>query len=74
MPNRFGHVSPTNADHVLADLGEHDIIVLKPKDASQGAEECPIGIESTVAKIDVDERRVSTIQRFRYNASNIRWK
>lgn len=58
LSNRFGHVSPTNVHHVLADLGEHNIIVLKPKDATQGAEECPIGIESTVAKIDVEEKKV----------------
>ena len=39
--NRFGHVSPTTAQHVLDDLGEHvDLIV------DDGP--CTIGVESTI--------------------------
>ena len=39
--NRFGHVSPTNADHVLADLdGRIDAVL------DGGA--CPVGVESTI--------------------------
>lgn len=39
--NRFGHVSPTTAEHVVADLGENvDIIV------DDGP--CTIGVESTI--------------------------
>ena len=44
--NRFGHVSPTRAEHVMADLGEHPILVLRASAC------CDVGIESTVAKID----------------------
>jgi tRNA threonylcarbamoyl adenosine modification protein (Sua5/YciO/YrdC/YwlC family) len=43
--NRFGHVSPTTADHVLADLGEEPITVLD-------GGPCPVGIESTVVRLD----------------------
>ena len=63
--NSFGHVSPTSAAHVLADLGAHDIAILDaPSDASDSAASnaanegndggslCRIGIESTVAKVD----------------------
>jgi len=39
--NRFGHVSPTTAQHVFADLGEHvDMII------DDGP--CSIGVESTI--------------------------
>ncbi len=45
--NRFGHVSPTCADHVLADLdGRIDAIV------DAGA--CGIGVESTVAECSAE--------------------
>ncbi|CAM9232071.1 unnamed protein product, partial [Pylaiella littoralis] len=52
--NRFGHVSPTQAAHVMEDLGGSDILILDG-DAS-GA--CGLGIESTVAKIDVENNQI----------------
>ena len=63
--NRFGHVSPTSCEHVLADLGEHGILVLDGEagdgddDATSSSEAfassrtCTVGIESTVAKLDM---------------------
>ena len=43
--NRFGHVSPTNASHVLTDLGEYlstnDDLILDGGD-------CQVGLESTI--------------------------
>jgi tRNA threonylcarbamoyl adenosine modification protein (Sua5/YciO/YrdC/YwlC family) len=45
--NRFGHVSPTRAEHVVADLGAAPILVL-----DGGA--CPVGIESTVLRLADD--------------------
>ena len=47
--NRFGHVSPTRAEHVMNDLGDHEIYVLR---GAEGASCCEVGIESTVVKID----------------------
>ena len=47
--NRFGHVSPTSAEHVMADLGAHPILVLR---AAPGEAPCGVGIESTVVKVD----------------------
>jgi len=50
--NRFGHVSPTCAQHVVDDLGSKDILVIES--GLDGS--CAIGIESTVLKIsDGDE-------------------
>ena len=46
--NRFGRVSPTTADHVLADLGADVDLVL-----DGGA--CDIGIESTIVDLSGDE-------------------
>lgn len=46
--------SPTQAVHVMEDLGGSDILILNG-DAS-GA--CGVGIESTVAKVDVDNDRI----------------
>ena len=43
--NRFGHVSPTRAEHVRADLGEKP---QGPIDLILDGGSCPIGIESTI--------------------------
>ena len=57
--NRFGHVSPTTAEHVLADLGEKDVYVLQGDDTVGSVNEtCRHGIESTVAKIDAARKVV----------------
>ena len=45
--NRFGHVSPTTAAHVVADLGDEVDYVLD-------GGPCPIGVESTIVDCTVD--------------------
>lgn len=47
--NRFGHVSPTCADHVMQDLGDESITILKDNVSLTGG--CTIGIESTVCRV-----------------------
>ena len=47
--NRFGAVSPTAAEHVLASLGAF----LGAGDAVLDAGECPVGVESTIVAWDV---------------------
>ena len=47
--NRFGHVSPTSSAHVMHDLGDEDIAVLKDDVATSGG--CAVGIESTVCRV-----------------------
>lgn len=44
--NRFGRVSPTSAQHVLADLGDDVDVILD-------GGECPIGVESTIVDCTV---------------------
>jgi tRNA threonylcarbamoyl adenosine modification protein (Sua5/YciO/YrdC/YwlC family) len=47
--NRFGHVSPTSSEHVLADLGGEEVAVLLDEPGQTGG--CRVGIESTVCKL-----------------------
>ena len=49
--NRFGHVSPTSASHVLADLGDSIDLVLD-------GGPCPIGVESTIVDCTVEPVQV----------------
>ncbi|TDH69952.1 hypothetical protein CCR75_005176 [Bremia lactucae] len=58
--NRFGHVSPTTAKHVMDDLGAcKNLSVIDA--AGEGS--CEIGIESTVIKIVPEERKVILFRR-----------
>lgn len=45
--NRFGHLSPTRAEHVLAQLGDRVDMIIDGGD-------CPVGVESTIVKIEED--------------------
>jgi len=61
--NKFGHVSPTTAQHVWDDLqGEEGVWILEVDDndaASLGktSSRCEVGVESTVAKVERRRRR-----------------
>lgn len=55
--NKFGHVSPTRAIHVMDDLGMEDVWIVNPdldQDGEQTKKEfvCDVGVESTVAKVE----------------------
>lgn len=50
--NRFGHVSPTRAEHVMSDLGGENLWVVDPGESSDGKNICAVGVESTVAKVE----------------------
>jgi L-threonylcarbamoyladenylate synthase len=53
--NRFGSVSPTTADHVVADLGD----LLEPgRDLILDGGACPIGVESTIVDCVVDPPQI----------------
>ncbi|MFM2182257.1 MAG: hypothetical protein RJB61_551 [Actinomycetota bacterium] len=49
--NRFGHVSPTTAAHVIDDLGDSIDVVLD-------GGPCPVGVESTIVDCTVDPPQV----------------
>mmetsp|Transcript_33178 Transcript_33178/g.93654 ORF Transcript_33178/g.93654 Transcript_33178/m.93654 type:complete len:511 (-) Transcript_33178:72-1604(-) len=55
--NRFGHISPTRAEHVLEDLGHWRGLQILDGGA------CGVGIESTVAKLDLENRRVLVLRK-----------
>jgi L-threonylcarbamoyladenylate synthase len=50
--NKFGHVSPTTAQHVYDDLSENDVLIIDSN------ESCDIGIESTVLKIEEESNKI----------------
>lgn len=53
--NRFGRVSPTRAEHVIDDLGEH----LTPGlDLVLDGGACPVGVESTIVDMTVQPPQV----------------
>lgn len=62
--NKFGHVSPTLAAHVMDDLGREDVWIVDPglgvdcqeNDDANGNDNavCQVGVESTVAKIEMN--------------------
>lgn len=60
--NRFGHISPTTAQHVRADLGDRVEIVLD-------GGPCPIGIESTI--VDVSGAAPALLRRGSISAAQI---
>lgn len=60
--NRFGHVSPTSAAHVMDDLGSCDHLSVID-DAQAETETCQVGIESTVAKIVPEARQIVVFRR-----------
>lgn len=62
--NRFGHVSPTSAQHVLDDLSLQDVWIL-----DGGVTQ--IGIESTVLKLDGDRSRCVLLRRGGVSESRI---
>ena len=55
--NRFGHVSPTTAQHVVDDLGDSELAII---DGGAGA--CEIGLESTVCKIDEEANQITLLR------------
>eukprot|EP00644_Phytophthora_capsici_P005606 jgi/Phyca11/97821/e_gw1.2.794.1 len=58
--NRFGHVSPTTAKHVMDDLGScENLSVIEATE--EGC--CEVGIESTVVKIVPEERKLIVFRR-----------
>jgi len=58
--NKFGHVSPTRADHVLRDLGQEDVWVMDPElDTTENDKVCQVGVESTVVKLDTSNGPLS---------------
>lgn len=77
--NKFGHVSPTKADHVLDDLGEEDVWVIDPllgasndgnengmREETEAARSavCQVGVESTVAKVEMNAPSASSSSAF----------
>lgn len=74
--NKFGHVSPTKASHVWDDLKGEDVWIVDPDleengdqpTLNQGGSGCNVGVESTVAKIEMSSSASGTITILRHGA------
>lgn len=74
--NRFGHVSPTRAVHVIDDLGDKSIHVLDSNfdGNSTNNTACKHGIESTVIKINKELKQINIFRQgaiTQYSLENI---
>jgi len=58
--NRFGHVSPTCYEHVINDLGDENITIIKDDIIKSGG--CKVGIESTVVKVSDDGKELRILR------------
>jgi L-threonylcarbamoyladenylate synthase len=63
--NKFGHVSPTRASHVWDDLLREDVWIIEAamshkddedNDSTRDSTVCQVGVESTVAKVELLEQ------------------
>ena len=63
--NTFGHVSPTTAEHVMADLALRDPLLTVIDGGS-----CAVGIESTVAKV-LSGRHVEILRRGQVSVTDL---
>ena len=62
--NKFGHVSPTTAQHVWDDLQNEDVWILQQQQQEVDTTCCQVGVESTVAKLEmISEGLVVTVLR-----------
>jgi L-threonylcarbamoyladenylate synthase len=78
--NKFGHVSPTRAAHVMYDLGLEDVWIVDPDldsdcndngshdDHEQKNAVCDVGVESTVAKVEMTSETCGIVSILRHGA------
>ncbi len=74
--NKFGHVSPTRAAHVMSDLGLEDVWIVDPDLDNDGDMEsngkgnvvCDVGVESTVAKVEMISEESGIVSILRHGA------
>jgi L-threonylcarbamoyladenylate synthase len=72
--NKFGHVSPTRADHVWDDLQYENVWILYDEETKSPSTCCDIGVESTVAKVERCRKTdsVSSLEFFEYKVTILR--
>eukprot|EP00979_Chaetoceros_neogracilis_P012844 scaffold3515_cov267-Chaetoceros_neogracile.AAC.3 len=72
--NKFGHVSPTRAIHVMDDLAMEDVWIVDPdfeKDLNRDYKHevvCDVGVESTVAKVEMISENMGRVTILRHGA------
>lgn len=68
--NKFGHVSPTRAQHVWNDLCMEDVWILEENDNNDDSVCCDVGVESTVAKFEGNT--ITVLRQGAISASDLR--
>lgn len=68
--NKFGHVSPTRAQHVWDDLKFENVWIVDT-DPKETASICEVGVESTVAKIELETQTRGRITLLRQGAISV---
>jgi L-threonylcarbamoyladenylate synthase len=66
--NKFGHVSPTRAQHVFDDLKYEDVWIVESNNDDSEEITCNVGVESTVAKLTTTEAEGGVITVLRQGA------
>ena len=65
--NKFGHISPTSAGHVMSDLSDVDDLIILDDGSN-----CEIGIESTVIKLDESDNYIKILRPGAINSLQIK--
>ena len=65
--NKFGHVSPTRAQHVWDDL-KYENVWIVDTDPKETTSICEVGVESSVAKVELDTQTSGRITLLRQGA------
>jgi L-threonylcarbamoyladenylate synthase len=69
--NKFGHVSPTRAQHVYEDLKFEDVWILETDKEEDDCTVCQVGVESTVAKLMLRDDQSSVLTVLRQGAISV---
>uniref|UniRef100_A0A7S0UHB4 Threonylcarbamoyl-AMP synthase n=1 Tax=Pseudo-nitzschia delicatissima TaxID=44447 RepID=A0A7S0UHB4_9STRA len=72
--NKFGHVSPTRSSHVWHDLQHEDVWIVEEEQEEDNLKTscCEVGVESSVAKIEMTDDKKGQITLLRQGAVSLR--
>ena len=72
--NKFGHVSPTRSSHVWHDLQHEDVWIVEEEQEEDNLKTscCEVGVESSVAKIEMTDDKKGRITLLRQGAVSLR--
>lgn len=74
--NKFGHVSPTTAEHVWDDLHEEDVWIIESDESHEMEDQrkimsCHVGVESSVVKLEMLQNNKAQLTMLRQGAISV---